>query len=429
MDTNTRKTPEPLPFDAWRAFAPAEAARQVSARLAALPPALRSAALAWQPSAEALVAALAAAPSSAPLRGLPYLLKDLIDVAGAPTRAGSSFLAAVRPAGPDATIVRRLHALGAALTGKTHLVEFAAGLTGENRTFGDCPHPQRADRLAGGSSSGSAALVAAGVVPFAIGTDTGGSVRVPAAFCGLHAYRGPPGDPLIRDAFPLSPSCDTAGWFAAHPGDLRELLVALLGEPRTAARAPQGVFLELSDLLPGVWPTAEPCARSARTFAAPADADTRRFLREAWRDVIDAYVTVVMHEAHATHAPWLSTHRDRYDPAIWQRLHDAGGLAAERVAGARAAFARVRHAFATFFATHDFLVLPCTPMPALTKADCTPAARQAILACTTPASLGALPCLTLPVPLGDGLTGGLQVLAPEPNSFVFHHLLRSTERR
>lgn len=429
MDTITRKTPEPLPFAAWRSLSPGEAAREVAARLESLSPPLRSAALAWTAPPLSLVAALASASASAPLRGLPYVLKDLFDVQGVPTRAGSPFLAEVRPPRPDSAIVQRLRMLGAALAGKTHLVEFAAGLTGENRTYGDCPHPHFPDRLAGGSSSGSAALVAAGVVPFAIGTDTGGSVRVPAAFCGLYGYRGVPGDVLIRDAFPLSPTCDTAGWFTAHRGDMRQLLAAILGEPTPAPRDPRGVFLPLSDLLPSHWPAADRCEQAARRIAAPADAETRTVFRETWREATDAYATVVMHEAHATHAAWLQPRRESYDPAIWQRLHDAGSFPAERVTAARATFARVRRTFDSFFATHDFLVLPCAPMPALAKAECTPEARRAILACTTPASLGGLPCLTLPVPLDDGLTAGLQVLAREPNSFVFHSLLDAPGRR
>jgi len=139
--------------------------------------------------------------------GDPYLLKDLFDVPGLPTRAGSSFLPEVREVPAVASrIVREMGAAGAVLAGKTHLFEFAWGLTGENAHFGDCEHPRFQGRTSGGSSSGSAAAVAAGIVPLAIGTDTGGSVRVPAAFCGIYGYRGAPGSPLISDAVPLAPA-------------------------------------------------------------------------------------------------------------------------------------------------------------------------------------------------------------------------------
>ena len=165
-----------------------------------------------------------------PLHGVPYLLKDLFDLAGVPTKAGSTFLDRSDPlTRATAPIVQRLRELGAVLAGKTHLVEFASGLTGENPHYGDCPHPHFPDRLSGGSSSGSAALVAAGVAPLAIGTDTGGSVRVPAALCGLYGFRLTPDDELIRDAFPLAPTMDTAGWFTANAKDMLTVWRATVG--------------------------------------------------------------------------------------------------------------------------------------------------------------------------------------------------------
>lgn len=390
--------------------------------MAALPAGLRSAALAWQRAEETLEQALTSVEAGSPLRGLPYLAKDLFDVAGLPTRAGSSFLAEVRPVATNSELIRRLRELGAALAGKTHLVEFAAGLTGENRTYGDCPHPFAPDRLAGGSSSGSAALVAAGVAPFALGTDTGGSVRVPAAFCGLFGYRGAPGDAFIRDAFPLSPTCDTAGWFTAHAGDLLELLEALVGPGEARSRTPRGLFLRANDLVENSRVDAD-CARAAEKFSTPADALTRDTLLADWADALDAYATIVMSEAHVVHRDWLTTQKDRYDPAIWQRFNDAGKFSAEKIALARQAAERIRSNFARYFETHDFLVLPCAPLAAPTKAECTPETRRDILRCTTAASLAGLPCLTVPVPLDDGLTAGLQIIVPRPTSPVLRWVL------
>ena len=120
------------------------------------------------------------------LAGVPFVVKDLFDAAGWPTKAGSTFLEEerARPEG-DGALVARLRAEGAVLAGKTQLHEFAYGITGENPHYGDVEHPRLPGRTSGGSSSGSAAAVAAGVVPLAFGTDTAGSIRVPAAFCGL----------------------------------------------------------------------------------------------------------------------------------------------------------------------------------------------------------------------------------------------------
>lgn len=401
---------------------PDRAAQEVGRRIAALPASLSSAALAWQPTDAELSAALAR--GTGPLRGLPYFAKDLFDVAGVPTRAGSAFLGEVRPTPGDSALVRCLREQGAALAGKTHLVEFAAGLTGENRTYGDCPHPQFADRLAGGSSSGSAALVAAGVTPFALGTDTGGSVRVPAAFCGLFGFRLTPGHAFVRDAFPLSPTCDTAGWFTAFPQDLAKLNRTLLGVGERADREPRGAFLRARAVLADADPMVDAaCATAAAKFAAPLEEESRRGVLSSWAPAVDAYTTVVTHEAFKIHEPWLERFRDRYDPGIWQRFIKAGETTPAQLETARATFATVRAAFDELFHHYDFLVLPCAPVPALTKAQCTPEIRRAILTFTAPASLAGLPVLTLPVSLPSGLTAGLQVIAPHVSSAAFEWVL------
>jgi amidase/aspartyl-tRNA(Asn)/glutamyl-tRNA(Gln) amidotransferase subunit A len=192
-----------MTFDDWQRLSPGAAAHEMLRRVAALPDTQRRAAIATLPDETILTARFAAVPRSSPpslLGGVPYFLKDLFDVAGEPTLAGSLFLPEVRPApARESALVRGLRDAGAVLGGKAHLHEFAYGLTGENVHSGDVEHPRFPGRTSGGSSSGSAALVAAGVVPLAIGTDTGGSIRVPAAFCGLFGFRLTPRDKFIRD--------------------------------------------------------------------------------------------------------------------------------------------------------------------------------------------------------------------------------------
>jgi amidase/aspartyl-tRNA(Asn)/glutamyl-tRNA(Gln) amidotransferase subunit A len=429
MHTIAPKTPATLPFAAWQALTPAAAAHEVHARLAALPDALRRAALAWpRPEAE-LAADLGRAANRAgprPLRGVPYLLKDLFDLAGVPTRAGSTFLDQVRPLPvADSQIAQRLGQLGASCAGKTHLVEFASGLTGENPHYGDCPHPLFPDRLSGGSSSGSAALVAAGVVPLAVGTDTGGSVRVPAAFCGLYGFRLTPRDALIADAFPLAPTMDTAGWLTANAGDLRTVWQAMLG-PGSAKAEMRGCYLPMRAVLPAGDPaTAAACDAAAARICAPADATTQGQLLESWREAVDAYLTIGMSEAHRVHHNWLAPFREHYDPVIWQRFTDAGSLAAEKIARAHATLTVIGLTWREFFFNYDYLILPAVPCPAPRKADCTPELRRAILTLTAPASLGGLPVLSIPVPLAEGLTVGLQIVLPAANSPVVPWLLNS----
>jgi amidase/aspartyl-tRNA(Asn)/glutamyl-tRNA(Gln) amidotransferase subunit A len=439
MDTTASKTPAPLPFAAWQAMAPAAAAREIHSRVATQPDKLRSAALAWlRPEAE-LAAELAQAlggpasrraangdATSALLHNIPYFLKDLFDVTGVPTKAGSTFLDKVRPTPGDSTIVQRLRETGAVFAGKTHLVEFASGLTGENPHYGDCPHPHFPARLSGGSSSGSAALVAAGVVPLAIGTDTGGSVRVPAAWCGLYGFRLTPGDPLIRDAFPLAPTMDTAGWFTANAGDMLTVWRAIAGEAHsTSKRLPRGCYLPGRSLLPSINPSVDAaCEQAAAPFATRADAATEVALLSSWQNAVDAYVIIGMSEAHAVHRNWLAPFREHYDPIIWQRFTDAGHYSAEKIARARATLQQVRETWAQFFASYDFLVLPSVPTSAPTKTECTVALRRGILALTAPASLGGLPCLSLPVALASGLSAGLQIILPAANSQVVPWILQ-----
>jgi amidase/aspartyl-tRNA(Asn)/glutamyl-tRNA(Gln) amidotransferase subunit A len=461
MDTNAPKTPAALPFAAWQSLSPRDAACEVHARIAALPDKLRSAALAWvRPEAE-LAAELAwvgdvggtlrpAAPGTdakqagyktpptpnPSLQGVPYLLKDLFDLAGVPTNAGSTFLNSVRGTPTcNSALAHRLQGLGSACAGKTHLVEFAAGLFGDNSHYGDCPHPLFPDRLSGGSSSGSAALVAAGVVPFAIGTDTGGSVRVPAAFCGVHGFRLSPQDEFIRDAVPLSPTLDTAGWFTANAADMLAAWKALvrgranrpdeLARPEDSPYPFRGCYLPAATFgIPFERETAAACDRAAAAIAQPAEQAIVSALRSSWQGAIEAYTVTALHEAHAIHRDWLAPYREHYEPSIWQRFSDGGRYPREQLTKAAATREAVRAAFRQYFASYDYLILPATPFPALRKADCTPEARTGLLTLTTPASLDGLPVLTVPVALPSGLTTGLQIILPAANSPVVPWLLR-----
>lgn len=425
MDTFSAKTRAALSFDDWRELSPERAAREVHRRVEALPGAVRTAALAWLAPEARLRAELAGAPAG-PLRGLPYFLKDLFDLAGTPTRAGSAFLADVRPEPhADCTMVRWLRAQGAAPAGKAHLVEFASGLTGENIHYGDCPHPRHPDRLTGGSSSGSAALVAAGVVPLAVGTDTGGSVRVPASFCGLYGLRLTPGDTFIRDAFPLSATCDTAGWLTATAADMRALLGCVTGQsPRPLDRPLRGCHLRLADLITGFDPdTAAACDRAAAALCPAADDATRQQLLADWREARPTYSTISMREAFEIHRPWMDSQRDRYDPVILGRYAEAGTWPAEKIAAAHRTREKICRSWRQFFSTHDFVVLPAVPSGAPRKEDCTMDFRLRILTLTAPASVGGLPVLTIPVPLPSGLTAGLQVVARDAANGVFAAML------
>lgn len=405
-----------MTFSDWQSLAPNAAAREFIRRATSLlSPAQQRAVFAHLPTEAELITHFATVPAGSPLAGIPYLAKDLFDVASVPTFAGSTFLPEVRPEPTtDSAFITALNAAGAVLVGKTHLHEFAYGITGENPHYGDCEHPRFPGRTTGGSSSGSAAAVAAGIVPLALGTDTGGSIRVPAAFCGLYGFRGAPRHPWIADAFPLAPSFDTAGWFTANAADMSTALTALVGLG-SSNRTPRGCYLEIPGLSREV---ASACRDAAARLAPPADTATRTELLRRFAGALDAYSVIVALEASAIHAPWSAEFRERYDPAVRARLDKVHGITPAQVASADVTLTSVRLAWTSYFLTFDFLVLPAVHRPALTKAECTPPERSRLLSLTAPASLGGLPVLTVPVALDSGMTAGLQIIVNHPQSPV-----------
>ena len=398
---------------------PAAAARTVLQRMAALDAPARLAIFAFVPEEAALAQSFAhSVRQGGELAGVPFVVKDLFPVAGHRIGAGSAFLASLREREPaDAPLILRLRQCGAVFAGITQLHEFAFGITGENPHFGDCPNPRLPGRVTGGSSSGSVAAVAAGIVPLAVGTDTGGSIRVPAAFCGVWGHRGQPGDEFIQHSFPLAPSFDTAGWFTNNRRDLATATRAVYGAARFAPSSKPLAYVP-SLLLPSdPSPTfAQPIDAAARDMAEPLSDDLLREFLDATADAAAAFTVIQGVEAAAIHAPWLESHRDRYAPVVWGRLDRGRRRTEAELAGAQQTRARIRAVFAAIFERFSGLVMTASPFPALTKAECTEEARRRILHLTSPASHAALPALVVPVGLPEGTTGGLQVITPEPQT-------------
>ena len=403
----------PMSFAEWQHLGPEAAAAELDRRAGTLlSPGQRSAAIAALLDRGALESAFAAA-SPGPLRGVPYLLKDLFDAQGLPTRAGSSFLGDIRPVPPeDSRIVRDLARAGAVLAGKTHLFEFAWGLTGQNAHFGDCEHPHFQGRTSGGSSSGSAVVVAAGIVPLAIGTDTGGSVRVPAAFCGIYGYRGVPGDAWISDAVSLAPSYDTAGWFTRTAADMGSTLDALVG-PARPGPAPRGCYLEMPGLDPDV---AQACRQAALEFTGPADGATAGALLHAFSPAAEVYGVLAGAESWKLHRKWSEKYRTRYGPLLLDRLERARAISPAQLAAVEPSHKTIRRAWEDYFASHDYLVLAAAPCAALPTSELTHANRLRLMGLTAPASIAGLPALVLPLALPSGLSAGLQVVVRDPMS-------------
>ncbi len=409
---------------AWREFAqrgPGYLAAEVHRRFQLnLSVDQRTAVFASLSSVGEIAAYGAAGCQDGPLSGVPYVAKDLFDVRGHPTRAGSAFLGEVRPLPVrDAHLIEAFRSLGAVLVGKTHLYEFAYGLTGENPFYGNCDNPIAPGRTTGGSSSGSAAAVAAGIVPLALVTDTGGSVRVPAAYCGLYGFRQVPGHAWISDAFPLAPCCDTAGWFTRTAEDM----ATVLGTALNVAQSEGGVracFLDYGRLDPEV---REVCHRFAPEFAEAPDSATARELRSSITDAGEAYSVLTSREAAEIHAPWLESMRGRYSPQVWARIDRGRNWSADDLERAVETRDRLRATFEAYFKIHDALVLPAVPSAAPRHEACATYDRTRILELAAPASLAGLPVLEIPLPLNNGLSAGLQVLVRNPGDGVTLRLL------
>jgi Asp-tRNA(Asn)/Glu-tRNA(Gln) amidotransferase A subunit family amidase len=338
------------------------------------------------------------------LYGLPVALKDCFDLEGFVTSSGSRFYALHNaPATEDSWVAERLKAAGAVITGKTHLHQLAYGITGENRDYGDCLQPEDATALTGGSSSGSAAAVQEGSALAAIGTDTGGSVRAPAALCGLAGYRASLGVGDWRGGAHLAPSFDTIGWLCRDLRDLPLLARALFDLPAAVASAqPPRVGVLRGELIEDC----DAAVISARDLweerIRRSGAVVEDVYPEFWREAYEIYAPIQAHEASKLHTGFY----DEFEPAIAERLRWGASMAAGEVQGFRSRHKAFIRQTSELFMGFDFLLMPVVPVPRLVAGADQTNARPRILRYTTPASLAGLPAVVLPA-----RPAGMQLLA------------------
>ena len=417
----------PQSVEDWREFTltrgPRMAAEAFLIKLGALGPEEQRAALCGLPDVATLTRRFESAwpLREASLGGVPFLTKDLYFRKGLPTFAGSTFLPEeLGPTTRTSTLPAAFEAdAGAIECGRTQLNEFAFGLTGENPHSGDCPHPERPDLLSGGSSSGSAFAVARGLVPFALATDTAGSIRVPCGYCGVWGLRLSPDIAPVGDIFPLSPGYDTQGWITRSSKDLRQVSAAVLGEA-----PPAGAGLWAGDLGLGIPPDDLAAMRTvAMRAGAQEDVAAAMLLRLAFAEAADAYPTLGGHAAARVHAAWLERRRPDYDPVVWQRLDAGRRRTHDELRAAEAVRARVTDAFRTVFRRHHFIAMPATFGGAVSKAASDATHRRRLLALNAPASLAGLPLVVAPARLPDGLTAGVQFLFPDMANFGWDSVL------
>lgn len=343
-----------------------------------------------------------------PLAGESVAVKDVYDVAGLSVGAGNpARLAATTPADADAPVVAALLAAGASLRGITQTDEFAYSLAGTNAHHGSPPNPAAPGRISGGSSSGSATAVALGEASIGLGTDTGGSIRVPASYQGLFGIRTTHGAVSRAGVVPLAPSFDTVGWLTRDAGLLAavgEVLVPATTSPagRRLVTVPDLVALAEAEVAAAVsgWQ-----ASRVRPVAWPVEE------LPVWRD---AFVVLQAWEAWQAHGGWLADRLDTLGADVRGRFERARAVTAEEADAARAVVGAARDTVRELVGD-QVLVLPAAPTVAPLLGDGLAArlqdTREATLALTCVAGIGGLPALTLPLRTASGLPCGVCLLA------------------
>jgi Asp-tRNA(Asn)/Glu-tRNA(Gln) amidotransferase A subunit family amidase len=386
---------------------------------------------AWQPvtnafsqlhGEQALEEARALGAEGGPLHGVPVAVKDLFDVEGWET-TGCCVAYRGRVAERDAEAVRRIRAAGAVVIGKTNQHELAAGGTNQISASGPAWNPWDRARITGGSSGGSAAAVAAGVVPVALGTDTGGSIRIPSSLCGTVGLRMTYGSIPMDGVMPLSPSMDAVGPIAASAEDAALAFGVLSREQRGTGKGvaglrigvPGGIFEEaaLSEVLAARDRVLETLADAGATIVTDVGElryDPETWSRLAWTELFAEHGWILERAPDSVHA-WTR--------AFLERGRDEGGAGRRR---ALEEAEEVRRGFEAMLERADVLVAPSTPTPAI-GADVRELAlgdgrvldvrRGAVSVLTRPVNLAGLPAISIPAGWTDGgLPLGAQLIGP-----------------
>jgi amidase len=349
-----------------------------------------------------------------PLHGLTFGLKDLYDIEGEFTGGGNPvFRRTHPPAAAHAMCLQLLLAAGATLVGRTITVELAYGLTGENVHDGTPKNPAAPDRFPGGSSAGSAAAVAAGLCDIAIGSDTGGSVRIPASYCGLFGIRPSWGAVNAVGCLPLAPSFDTVGWFARDGATLARVGRVLLPEQEEFSPGP---LLVVED----AWENADTATAAAlantlgRLEAEFGPAMRLRLMPQGIGALYEAFLAGSAPEAWVSHGPWITATSPKFGPGIAGRFEMARRIAPERAAAARALRAQFTRRLRPLLAGGAVLVYPTSPGPApLIDSDRAEQqrVRERLLAVTAISGLAGLPEVSIPGGVVDGAPVGISIVA------------------
>ena len=378
-----------------------------------------------------------------PLHGIPIGLKDLLDTSGVKTTCASALFADRIPT-EDAEVVRRLKAAGAVIVGKQNMQEFAYGGTSAASYFGPVCNPWNVDRIPGGSSGGSAAAVAAGMCLGAIGSDTGGSIRQPAAYCGLVGLKPTYGRVSTRGAFPLAWSLDHLGPITRTVADAAIMLGSIAGydplDPTTVDLPTEEYANNLSE---------NPQFRiglAGRLFFDDVDSEHHAAIDEAIRtlqrlttelrevELPDAPTTVIGPEAYAIHSKYLASSSDSYQQWTRERLDASGKVSTVAYVEGRRELERIRRVVNDVFSDVDLIITPTVPVPPITVDQAISMSQPAPpgeiwLRNTRPFNAYGLPAISIPCGFTkDGLPIGLQIVGPRFGETQVLSLARAFEQ-
>jgi Asp-tRNA(Asn)/Glu-tRNA(Gln) amidotransferase A subunit family amidase len=338
-----------------------------------------------------------------PLWGLPISVKDCFDLGGSPTTCGVRFYRDQNGmAERDSWLVERLRAAGAVITGKTHLHALAYGITGENPEFGDCIQPANPQSLTGGSSSGASSSVQEGSAVAAIGTDTGGSVRVPAALCGLAGYRSSLGRGDWRGGAHLAESFDTMGWLFRDLENAPYLAAPFAAETSPHAQKFKRFAYVSEDFLQDCEPAVAESFRKVVQELQDLGLEARAIDPDWWTKAVEIFAPIQASEAARLHAGNF----DHFEPAIRDRLKWGASITPGEIAALRQRHDGFRARMDELFATHELILLPCAPVTRLVAGADHSQTRSRLLRYTAPFSLAGVPTIAIPCALG-----GMQLAA------------------
>lgn len=339
----------------------------------------------------------------AALWGLPISVKDCFDLAGAPTTIGTRLYGQIKGrAEHDSWLVEQLRSASAVIVGKTHLHPLAYGITGENPEFGDCVMPGDPGALTGGSSSGGVASVVEGSAVAAIGTDTGGSIRTPAALAGLAGYRATLGRGNWRGGAHLAESFDTMGWLFRDLEDAPLLAAPFAPANPNPTRKFRRFAVVATDFLhdcePGIVESFESTAHELEMLGL----ERRTFDAGWWADSMNIFAPIQAWEAARIHAGNF----DRIQPNIRERLQWGASISDAEICILHDQHREFRERMDDLFAAHELLLLPATPVSRLVAGTDHSQTRSKVLRYTTPISLAGAPAVAIPC-----AQGGMQLAA------------------